>query len=238
MKSQNFTPILIALLLIASFLLGVSYNKIQNLEKGNIVQESPTPAPVKTGKLNVSKSIGMDKNKFKSCLESGKYAKQAADDLEAGKTAGVNGTPATFVNGRLISGAQPYENFKKIIDEEIASPNKLLATGQRIIIDSGKLPALGKDDAPVTIVEFADFQCPFCERFYNNVKKGIEDEYVKTGKVKFYFRNYAFLGPESITAAQGAYCANEQGKFWQYHNFLFENQGPENSGTFSKENLE
>ena len=97
---------------------------------------------------------------------------------------------------------------------------------------------MGKSDAPVTVIEFADFQCPFCERFYKDAEKGIIENYVKSGKVKFVFRNYAFLGPESNIAAEGAYCANEQGKFWEYHNFLFDNQGPENSGTFSKENLE
>ncbi|GEM_PF-5856194 len=235
MKSQNFVVILVGLLLITSFLLGISFNKIQNLEKGNIEKNSPIPTSTKPGKLNVSQKIGMDKNKFKSCLESNKYEKQAADDLEAGKTAGVNGTPATFINGRLVSGAQPFENFKKIIDEEIANPNQ---SAQKVSVDPGPFPALGNQKAPVAVIEFADFQCPFCERFYKDTKKKIEEEYVKTGKVKFYFRNYAFLGPDSVTAAEGSYCANEQGKFWQYHNFLFENQGAENSGTFSKENLE
>lgn len=242
---MNKTPyafVLVILLVAAAYFIGVQTTKVQFLEKqskentktlGTSNQEIQKPK-----KLNVSQSIGMDKNKFKSCLESGKYTQKVTDDLEAGKKAGVNGTPATFVNGQFLSGAQPFSVFKTIIDAEVASPNQPLPTGERVIVDVGSLPVLGKPDAPVTVIEFADFQCPFCERFYKDAEKGIIENYVKSGKVKFVFRNYAFLGPESNIAAEGSYCASEQGKFWEYHNFLFDNQGPESSGTFSKENLE
>src|SRR3989344_8910929 len=96
---------------------------------------------------------------------------------------------------------------------------------------------LGSPDAPVTFVEFGDFQCPFCERFYQTTEKELIEKYVKTGQVKFIWRDFAFLGQESYDAAVAARCAGEQGKFWEYHNYLFENQRGENQGGFSMINL-
>lgn len=96
---------------------------------------------------------------------------------------------------------------------------------------------LGSPSAPVTFVEFGDFQCPFCGRFYQTTEKPLIDKYVKTGQVKFIWRDFAFLGQESFDAAVAARCAGEQSKFWEYHNYLFENQQGENNGAFSVANL-
>lgn len=102
---------------------------------------------------------------------------------------------------------------------------------------AGSAPSLGNPDAPVTIVEFGDFQCPFCGRFFQTTEKQIIEQYVKTGKARFVYRDFAFLGPESEWAANGAECANEQGKFWQYHDYLYNHQQGENEGAFSKDKL-
>lgn len=97
---------------------------------------------------------------------------------------------------------------------------------------------LGNRDAKVTIVEYADFRCPFCERFYTQAEKQLITDYVDTGKARFVFRNYAFLGQESIWASEAAECANEQGKYWEYYNWLFSNQAPESDlNYYSKANL-
>lgn len=102
----------------------------------------------------------------------------------------------------------------------------------------GHYPAKGNANAPLTIVEFADFRCPFCERFYNDAEKGIINDYVNTGKAKLYFRSYAFLGPASTDAHMAGECANEQGKFWQFHDWMYNNQAPENDTEYySKANL-
>lgn len=241
-NNPSFT-ILVAILVIAAFYIGSLTQKVNNLESqgrvGGTAPAGQAQAPVVTpGPLHLAKAIGIDADKFKSCLESGKYTKQVADELAEGQKAGVNGTPATFINGQLVSGAQPYTTFKTIIDGEIANPNQPLPSGTRATVDVGGFPIMGDQNAQVTIVEFADFQCPFCEKFYSATEPSIIKDYVKTGKAKFAFRNYAFLGPESNTAAEGAYCAQDQGKFWEYHNFLYQHQGQENSGTFSKVNLE
>lgn len=103
---------------------------------------------------------------------------------------------------------------------------------------TGAFPVLGNKNAKVTIVEFADFQCPFCEKFFTDSYPSLKKDYIDTGKVKFAFRDYAFLGQESTFAAEAGRCANDQGKFWDYHDYLYSHQGSENSGTFAKDKLE
>lgn len=97
---------------------------------------------------------------------------------------------------------------------------------------------LGNKNAKVTVIEFADFRCPFCERFYQQAEGQLLKEYVNTGKARFIFKHYAFLGPQSTWASEAAECAAEQGKFWEYHNWLYNNQAPEsNLAYYSKANL-
>ncbi len=99
-------------------------------------------------------------------------------------------------------------------------------------------PYLGNPNAKLTMVEFADFQCPFCGRFQKETFPTLKKEYIDTGKVKFVYMDFAFLGQESKDAAEAANCAAEQGKFWQYHDEVFANQNGENQGNFNKINLE
>ncbi|OGO51351.1 MAG: hypothetical protein A2148_10640 [Chloroflexi bacterium RBG_16_68_14] len=95
----------------------------------------------------------------------------------------------------------------------------------------------GSATAPVTIMEFADFQCPACKRFAETMGNELEEVYIATGQVRLEFRNMAFIGPESVLAAEAAACANGQGKFWEYHDKLFEGQQGEERGAFSSERL-
>ncbi len=97
---------------------------------------------------------------------------------------------------------------------------------------------LGDANAPVTVEVYADFQCPVCGQFDRTTLKDIEDKYVKTNKVKIVFNHYAFIGDESIRAAEASECANAQGKFWEYADTLFNNQAGENQGAFNDANLE
>ena len=94
----------------------------------------------------------------------------------------------------------------------------------------GNYPALGNSNAKVTVIEFADFRCPFCEQWFQTVEPNLISDYVKTGKVKFYFRNYAFLGPASTLAANAGECANDQGQFWAFHDYMYQHQ-PDESDT-------
>ena len=112
-------------------------------------------------------------------------------------------------------------------------------------VTAGNLPTLGNNNAKVLVVEWADYQCPFCEQFFTQVEPQIKKDYIDTGKIKFAFRDFPFLGQptsdpagdESANAANAARCANEQGKFWQYHDYLYSHQGQEDQGAFSKDNL-
>ena len=95
----------------------------------------------------------------------------------------------------------------------------------------------GDANAPVTIDEWADFQCPACGSFARTTEQQLLTSYIAQGKVKLVFHNYAFLGMESVWAASAAECAADQGKFWEFHDKLYASQIGENRGTFSKDNL-
>ncbi|MBU6142027.1 DsbA family protein [Patescibacteria group bacterium] len=96
---------------------------------------------------------------------------------------------------------------------------------------------LGDLNAPVTLIEYGDYQCTFCGRFFSETESQIVNNYVKTGKVRLVFRNFPFLGPESAPSANAAECAKDQGKFWEYHDALFTAEvkdGQENNGNLTR----
>ncbi len=95
----------------------------------------------------------------------------------------------------------------------------------------------GDEDAPIVMIEFADFQCPFCGRHFQQTEPQIDEQYIQSGKVRFGYAHLAFLGQESLWAAEASECASDQEKFWEYHDMLYNNQAGENQGAFSKENL-
>lgn len=97
--------------------------------------------------------------------------------------------------------------------------------------------ALGATDAPVVVTEYADYQCPYCKLFAEGAGRQLREEYVAAGQVRFVIRNLAFLGDESVWAAEAAECAEDQDRFWDYHDKLYAEQGAENSGAFARENL-
>lgn len=101
-----------------------------------------------------------------------------------------------------------------------------LQPGQKVDVDKGHLPGLGSKDAKVTIVEFSDFQCPFCKRWVDETKDLLMKEYIDTGKVLFTYRQFPIvqLHPNAPEASEASECANEQNKFWQYHDLLFKEQ--------------
>lgn len=97
--------------------------------------------------------------------------------------------------------------------------------------------SLGDPDAPLTVVEYSDFQCPFCQMVAVGILPQIQREYIDAGQVRFVYRHFPILGEESLGAALAAECAGEQDKFWQYHDVLFANQMGENRGAFAIDRL-
>lgn len=96
----------------------------------------------------------------------------------------------------------------------------------------------GDPNAPVQLDEYSDFQCPFCARFSEQTEQALLDAYVDTGKVLFTYHSVGeFIGPESGSSAEAAYCAGDQNKFWEYHDYVLGNQRGENAGWFSTRRL-
>jgi protein-disulfide isomerase len=111
------------------------------------------------------------------------------------------------------------------------------------LIDPTNARAVGPAEAPVTIEVWSDFQCPACGLFARQIEPDLIEEYVRDGSVRLVYRDFAFIdggkpSGESQQAAAAARCAGEQGKFWQYHDYLMENQDGENEGAFNRERLD
>ncbi|MCR4323168.1 MAG: DsbA family protein [Candidatus Azambacteria bacterium] len=125
-------------------------------------------------------------------------------------------------------------------EKNISALSQKNGINERAEISIGDSPSLGRRDARVAIVEFADYQCPFCAVLHAGAEVAIMDEYVKKGKATLTFKHYPFFGDESVRAASASKCADEQGKFWEFHDALFERRMQsvdENIGIFSTENL-
>lgn len=135
---------------------------------------------------------------------------------------------ALIVVVALVSSGQVGGDPSQVKEPTSPIPDKALWDGR----------ALGPADAPVVIEAFEDFQCPACGIFATQTKPQIVKDYLSTGKVRFIFRDYAFIGQESYDAAVAARCAGEQDLFWPYHDYLFANQQGENRGRFSKSMLQ
>ena len=203
--------------------------------------------------------IGLDVGKFKAALDSGAGKARVQQDLALAQQIGVQGTPNFYINGRNLQGAQPYEEFKKVIDDEIQRADKILARGTPVgqlyasfmagaktgpsapaanaQAPAGKGPGAGAEvykveiaDAPtkggkqpkVTIVEFSDFQCPFCGRVNGTLDTLLKD-YGNDVSISYRHNPLPFHN-NAMPAALAAEAAREQGKFWDMHDKLFASQ--------------
>ena len=96
---------------------------------------------------------------------------------------------------------------------------------ENLTVKGGGIYVLGKSDAPLTLVEFTDYECPFCKRFYETTFQTLKKNYIETGKLKFISRNMPLpMHTHALKAAQASICAGEQGKFWEMKEILFRNQ--------------
>ncbi len=147
--------------------------------------------------------------------------------------------------GLLVAGAVLYSKGMPGPTRVGGSPNQAAVAGATPSVDARAIEgdgsrSLGSPDAPVVIVEFSDFECPFCKRFFDETEPQIIEKYVKTGAVRFVYRDFPLssIHADAEPAARAARCAGEQGKFWQYHNRLFERQeslSPANFGVWAGE---
>ncbi|HEX7466302.1 MAG TPA: thioredoxin domain-containing protein [Usitatibacter sp.] len=197
--------------------------------------------------------VGLDVGKLKKDWDDAKVKSEIAEDQKIATQVGASGTPTFFINGREIVGAQESSAFEKIIDDEIKQADDLIKKGtplkdvytKRIesaalapapaaapsapaapegkqAIKLGDAPVKGPASAKVTLVAFSDFQCPFCSRAIP-VLKELETAY--PGKLRVAFKQMPLpFHDKAHLAAEAALAANEQGKFWPYHDKLFANQ--------------
>ena len=98
-------------------------------------------------------------------------------------------------------------------------------------------PVEGQDDAPITIIEFGDYQCPNCKKWFQQEKPSIASNHILTGIAKLYFIDSAWVGDDSLIAAEASYCADDQGKFMEYHSTLYNNQAEIQSGWANSDSL-
>ncbi len=137
-------------------------------------------------------------------------------------------------DAKTASAAVPAQN----VAAGGAIPSTPPAPAGPVNVSVGNYPPKGDPNAKVTVIEFADFRCPFCEQWFQNVEPSLIKDYVDTGKVKFYFRNYAFLGPASTVAANAGECANEQNQFWAFHDYMYQHQPDEtDTSMYTVDNL-
>jgi protein-disulfide isomerase len=201
----------------------------------------------------LAREIGLNAAKFKASLNDPKLAARIdADDKQAVEV-GAGGTPTMFLNCRQVVGALPVERLRPILQEEIAKVDRLIASGvkpgpalyDRACEENVKLAAAGPkldvrpDDpirgnkaAPVTIVLFSDFQCPFCSKVGPTLKQ-VQTTYGDRVRIAWKHQPLPFH-PNALPAAEAAEAAREQGKFWEMHDALFENQQALSPETYEK----
>ena len=122
-----------------------------------------------------------------------------------------------------------YPNFKPVGD---------ISTAPEMTRSQVKFNAAGNPDAPIRIDEYSDFQCPYCRIFFEETESQIMESYVADGTVYFVYNSFGdFIGPESAAAAEAAYCAGDQEKFWEMHDIIFANQTGENVGAYTDRRL-
>ncbi|MGC2571414.1 MAG: thioredoxin domain-containing protein [Candidatus Nitrosopolaris sp.] len=142
---------------------------------------------------------------------------------------------ATIFSAALAYSSSPIPFYKSFYAfAQTTQANAALSLSN--LIKEGQ-PHQGSTSAPVTVIDFSDLQCSLCDRFVKATEPQTNSTYVQTGKVALVFEHLPNRGFDSSPAAIAAQCTNDQGKFWQYHNLLYKNQGPIDSGWASKDNL-
>ena len=136
------------------------------------------------------------------------------------------------ISNPMASTTEQGNTLDKTVLQNNPSPKDTLS----LLIDNTS-PVLGSNDAPITMIEFGDYQCFFCNKFYHTIEPDVVKNYVDTGKVRMVFKDFVIIGQDSVNAAHAAHCAQEQGKFWEYHDALYNNWNGENTGWASSVNL-
>jgi protein-disulfide isomerase len=199
-----------------------------------------------------AQEIGLNMAKYKAAVQDKKLAELVDADGAMANKIGARGTPAFFINGTFLSGARPFEQFKTRIDEELKKAEALAKkVGKAKVYDTlmktakaelggapaaggeppkgppkkvevGSAPTRGPKNAPVTVVLFCEFECPFCARVVPTISE-LEKAY--PGKIRLAWKNFPLsFHKNAKPASEAALAASEQGKFWEMYDILFKNR--------------
>lgn len=184
---------------------------------------------------------GLPTEGLSECLQSSRHTTTVQAGIAEGQSLGVTGTPTFFINGYPIVGARPYQVLQQAIT--LAEEGRLAAEfaantaptsappaqpAQPAVVPLSDEPAKGDPNAPVTIVEYSDYQCPFCLRHFNNTMPSLQ-QYIDAGQVRYVFKDFPIhsIHPQAQKAHEAARCARELGgdeAYWTMHDLLFSNQ--------------
>jgi len=182
--------------------------------------------------------LGLDTDAFVACLESGETAAQVQAEFEQGEAAGVGGVPAFFINDWFLSGAQPFEEFQKVIEKALKGEHPPptptpLPPGATPFDPNPERPGYtysgdatrGSAEAEIILVEFIDFQSLENREHFLETWPDLEEKYVEPGQVRLIVKHFpAPDQPQGFKAAEAAECAGQQQAFWPMHDLLFQQQ--------------
>lgn len=234
-ESKNITidldVVLIPLSIILSAIM-VSASILYTFSDGTVKKTTSNSVTTDSSIESLVEEINVDTDKFAECVTNNDFKDEIAKDTSDGQAAGVTGTPGFIVGtlgdngqveGVLISGAQPYASFKAELDKQLDGNGDKSA---KIGIDDD--PILGdKDKAKVAIVEFSDFECPFCQRFHNDTFNELVENYVDNGKAIYVYRDFplSFHEPKASEAASAANCVQKVAgdeKYFEFSKLYYE----------------
>ncbi len=237
---EKAAPILAVLVVGMAFAMGVMWTKMSSgTATGGTAATNSKYKNLTKAFEDYAKEIKVDVKKVTACVSGGSKKEQINKDLEEGTGYGVTGTPGFFVNGKFLGGAFPVNLFKEIIDKELAGTGSNDAKkysaelaqaaeggyfkAEPVQVAVGNAQTKGSADAKVVIVEYSDFQCPYCSRAEPTVEQLLKDY---EGKIRFAYKEYPLtqIHPNAMAASEFALCAGDQGKYWEAHDLLFDKQ--------------
>jgi len=180
--------------------------------------------------------MGLDADAFKSCMDNQEALEDIKQDYFEARDLEFHDLPGVVIDGHLIQDGVSADDLSTIIDallqknETGSLPDTVITVTPSPTPDTDFEPetvaVMGSPDATVTIVEFTDYQCPYCQRHSLDTLSQIKQTYIDTGKVKYVLKNFPLtqIHPQAVSAADAAECAGEQGKYWEMHEKLFSGQ--------------
>jgi len=184
--------------------------------------------------------LGLDQTAFDTCLDDGRHGDAVMADYNEALGLGIRATPSFVLQDTILEGALPFGDFQAKLDVVVGggvlptatpppTPELVEIEAPDAVVEIGDAPVKGSEDAPVTIIEFSDYECPYCKMFVDNTYATLMSEYVETGRVRYAFRDLPLksIHPMAVTAARAAHCARDQGgddAYFGMHDALFADQ--------------